>query len=218
MRRVIALIVLVSGLVSVCLAAPAHAALFLVFQTRSYTPPGYEDRHTGGIGAAGDVVRARTAGRGALGETESMPVFLAAGGIYPNVDSAAALGRADGVTRVGDLRADHAGTGHLEFRVPELRAGRYELIGFCPECAPYSAGQRLVRLAPFRIVGGTPITTPAPRSAPIGAVVAGVVTAVALLAAGIAWRRRRGGGHEMSRDEMSRDEMSRAAGGTRPLD
>lgn len=198
-RRLVVLSV--SLLAVVALSAPARAALFLVFETRSYTPPGYVVARTGGIGAAGDLVSARTGGRGAMGESEAMPVFLAAGGIFPNVDSPAALEAAKGVTRVGELRADDAGTGHLQFRVPEFPPGRHELIGFCPQCASLSAGQVIVPLAPFRVVGGAapiPATTPAPRSVPLGVIVAGAATGVALLAVAVAWNRRRRGAGAVS--------------------
>ena len=105
---VIAVVVLV-------LAPLAHAALFLVFETHSYQPKGYEIPRTGGIGSPGDVVRAQTGGRNAVGAGERMPAFLTSSTYPSEVDSVDDLVTMDGLTPIGELRADDSGNGYLSF-------------------------------------------------------------------------------------------------------
>ena len=147
--------VCVSLLLMILMAAPAQAALFLVFETKSYTPSGYEIARTGGVGAPGEVTFAPApAGKGAMSGIDAMPVFVTNGAAPSSVESIEDLQGVEGMTRVGDLRPDGQQTGHLEFKTPDLPPGDYQLVAYCPTCAPYSAGANVVALAPFRIVAG----------------------------------------------------------------
>ena len=135
------------------LAPAAHAALFLIFETKSYQPEEYVVPRTGGIGSPGDIVRAHTAGRGAVGAREVMPAFLTSGGYPPLVDSADELEAVDGMTPIGKLRADGKGTGRLTFETPDLPPGNYDIVLYCPDCPEFSSGGNVVAVAPFRIRG-----------------------------------------------------------------
>lgn len=140
----------------------AQAALFLVFETRSYQPKQYEIARTGGIGSPGDSVRARTGGRGAVGAGEVMPAFLTAGDYPSTIESADALAAIDGVTPIGQLRADDNGNGRLAFRTPNLPSGQYQIVVYCQSCAAFSAGSNVVAVAPFRVTQGS-LATPRSR-------------------------------------------------------
>lgn len=159
--------VFVIAVVVVVLAPAAHAALFLVFETNSYQPEGYEIPHTGGIGSPGDVVRAHTGGRGAVGAGQVMPALLASSAYPSKVDSDDELVGVDGLTPIGELRADDDGNGHLSFETPELPSGEYEIILYCRSCAAFSAGNNVIAVAPFRITGSqTGSQTSSDNSAP----------------------------------------------------
>jgi hypothetical protein len=175
-----------SVLLVTLLAAPAQAALFLVFQTDGYQPAGYEIAQTGGIGSPGDVVRAHTGGSGALGEIQVVPVFLAADDVPSRVSSSDDLKSLEGVIPIGDLRSDARGTGHLKFETPNMAAGDYMLVGYCTPCEPFSAGSNVIPLAPFRVTAGT--SSP---SAPAGVAVAGVIGVLVLLGGALMFLRSR---------------------------
>jgi hypothetical protein len=153
------IVVTVITLTTLLMGAPAHAALFLVFDTRSFTPQENVVEATGGIGAIGEVVRAHTPGRGAMGDSRRMPVFLVPSGIggrLPGrVSSPAELRDRPGTSDLGDLVAGPDGRGRLRFRVPRAEPGNYRLVAYCPLCAETSAGRNVAVLAPFRVVSTT---------------------------------------------------------------
>ena len=144
---------LVIAVVVVVLAPAAHAALFLVFETNSFQPKGYEIPRTGGIGSPGDAVRAHTGGRGAMATGQVMPAFLARGAHPSKVESADDLVGLENLTPIGELRTGAAGNGHLSFETPELPSGEYEIVLFCESCAPSMDGANVVAAAPFRVSG-----------------------------------------------------------------
>lgn len=150
MRRV-GIPALVVAIVVVVLAPAAHAALFLVFETNSFQPEGYVVPRTGGIGAPGDVVRARTGGRGAVATGQVMPAFLARGAYPSKVDSADDLVGKDGLTPIGELRTGANGNGYLSFETPDLAPGGYKIVLYCDSCAPFMDGENVVAAAPFRV-------------------------------------------------------------------
>ena len=151
-RRIVS-VALAAGATLILLAPAARAALFLIFETKSYQPEQYVVPHTGGIGSPGDVVRAHTAGRGAVGAGEVMPTFLSSDGYPSNVDSARELEAIESLTPIGKLRADAKGKGRLSFETPNLPPGDYEIVLYCPGCAQFSMGRNVVAVAPFRIPG-----------------------------------------------------------------
>ena len=121
--------VCVSLLLMILMAAPAQAALFLVFETKSYTPSGYEIARTGGVGAPGEVTFAPApAGKGAMSGIDAMPVFVTNGAAPSSVESIEDLQGVEGMTRVGDLRPDGQQTGHLEFKTPDLPPGEFSVL------------------------------------------------------------------------------------------
>jgi hypothetical protein len=140
--------------IGVC-AAPAGAALYLVFRTHSDREPGTNQDHTRGISAPGQTVLARTGEHEAMGREDSMPVFLVSVRDYADVskkvDSARVLERDDTLTDIGALRADRKRNGHLQFVVPDLPFGNYEIVAYCPSCARFSFGRNVQPLAAFVI-------------------------------------------------------------------
>lgn len=82
-----------------------------------------------------------------------MPAFLTSGGYPPVVDSANELEGVEGMTPIGELRADAKGKGRLSFETPDLPPGDYEIVLFCPACPEFSSGGNVVAVAPFRIPG-----------------------------------------------------------------
>lgn len=145
--------VFVIVVVVVVRAPTAHAALFLVFETKSYQPDQYKVPNTGGIGSPGDLVRARTGGRGTVDPGEVMPAFLASGDYPSTIESPNDLERIEGLTLIGELRTGANGNGRLTFETPELPSGEYEIILYCSSCAAFSEGHNVVPVAPFRITG-----------------------------------------------------------------
>lgn len=137
-------LVAISAMVAVALAGgPAGASLFVVLEPAS-GPPGTE-------------VTGRTGGEGALAGTSdvSLPVFLVAQGVasdipgrFDGTDALAADGR---LLPIGDLVGDPEGNGLLEFAVPELPPGRYELFAYCPSCERYSRGRNLSPVGEFQV-------------------------------------------------------------------
>jgi hypothetical protein len=120
------------------LAAPAQAALSLVFSKSSAAP--------------GDVVRVRTGGEGAFleparrGEFRRGPrVFLAPKAAARSIRST----RDRRLTLVGRLAVDRKGNGRLTFTVPKLRPGEYTTFVHCVPCARYSNGRTLLATGPF---------------------------------------------------------------------
>ena len=154
---------LLIAVVVVVLAPAAQAALFLVFETNSYRPAAYQIPRTGGIGSPGEVVRAQTGGRGAVGPGEVMPAFLASSSYPSKVGSAGELVGMDGLTPIGELRANDDGNGRLSFETPALASGEYEIVLYCRSCAATSNGDNVVSVAPFRITGSR---TESPTSFP----------------------------------------------------
>jgi hypothetical protein len=123
----------------------ASASLWLEVEPRKAPPLG--------------VVHARTIGSGAvLAATDSqLDVYLApvkAGQIDDLLS--------EDLTPIGQMVVDSNGDGTIDFQVPQLPAGKYEVILWCPPCAKYSAGRKLLVAGTFRV------TEPAavPRSGP----------------------------------------------------
>jgi hypothetical protein len=56
------------------------------------------------------------------------------------------------VLSLGRVVADAGGNGHLEFVVPNVGPGVYQIVVFCPKCAVFSAGRKVLPVASFRIV------------------------------------------------------------------
>jgi hypothetical protein len=128
----------VTVLAAVLLAAPAQAALFLVFSKSSAAP--------------GDVVRVRTGGEGALlepvrrGELRRGPrVFLAPKAAARSIRST----RDSRLKLIGRLIVDRKGNGRLTFTVPSLRPGEYTTFVHCVPCGRYSNGRTLLATGPF---------------------------------------------------------------------
>jgi hypothetical protein len=163
------------------LAAPAQAALFLVFDTTAFQPDNYSTPNTGGLGSPGKLVRAHTGGRGAVRPNQVMPAFLTSDGYPATVESSSELGEVNGLTPIGDLRSDKQGNGVLEFETPQLSPGDYEIVVYCQSCAAFSSGSNVVSVAPFRITGNADSTDGSRSLIPIGAVLVGFLVALIVL-------------------------------------
>jgi hypothetical protein len=129
-------VVTAAGLVLATAAwsAPAAAALYLTFTTTQ--------------AASGTLVVAQTGGTGALANlpaSAALDVFLA-----PAEEAETIMSVDDSrLVRIGRLRVDEQGNGHLRFVVPELPPGDYTTLTHCAPCARFSAGRQLVSTGPF---------------------------------------------------------------------
>jgi hypothetical protein len=144
-------------------ATPAQAALFLIFEGRGFTAAQSTVANTGGIGAPGERIVARTGGRNAMGNTESMRAFMMPTGdlreVPDQVRSLVSLRSTEALVPLGRIVADPRGNGHLEFRVPEEEPGRYRILVYCPDCAAYSAGRNVLPVAAFRVLAASRLAT-----------------------------------------------------------
>jgi hypothetical protein len=104
-------------------------------------------------GAAGDTVRVRTIGDGAMGAGspgDSLPLFVTGLSQQTFVET--------DLTRVGTLTVDASHNGVGSFVVPSVRSGRYQLVLRCDACAPTSAGRTLVPVGEFTVTASVPTT------------------------------------------------------------
>ena len=121
----------------------ARGALFLTFEPDS--------------GAPGTIVRARTGGEGALAGIAPVRMSLyfvgstVAGRVSRSVVSPDGLTGDDRLVAVGEMVSDEQGNGALDFPVPDLPPGRYEVRAYCGPCAPYSEGDNFLPVGEFQI-------------------------------------------------------------------
>jgi hypothetical protein len=111
------------------------------------------------------VVHARTIGSGAvLAATDSqLDVYLApvkAGQIDDPLS--------EDLTPIGQMVVDSNGDGTIDFQVPQLPAGKYQVILWCPPCAKYSAGRKLLAAGTFRVAEPAAVPGSGPALAPEG--------------------------------------------------
>jgi hypothetical protein len=109
------------------------------------------------------VVHARTIGSGAvLAATDSqLDAYLApvkAGEIDDPLS--------EDLTPIGQMVVDSNGDGSIDFQVPRLPAGKYDVILWCPPCAKYSAGRKLVAARIFRVTEPATVPSSGPAPAP----------------------------------------------------
>ena len=160
MRRTCLLIALIAVLLID--ARPADAALFLRFEPQQARP--------------GEIVVARTGGRGAAPDAagQELPVF------FVPADRSSVGPTSEWAVQVGLLVVDEFGDGFLEFQVPEIDAGNYDVhldCGVCtPDDFPYAGEFKVESVA-------------AGASLPVGWIMVGVGAALAALAAATARSR-----------------------------
>jgi hypothetical protein len=111
------------------------------------------------------------------------------------------------LVRIGELVVDADGNGRLSFIVPEVDAGDYVVMAFCPACAPTSAGRSMLPIADFRVTLSAPTTDIASGShAPLSnSVLLGIVVLAALFAVAVGHRRFDSEQHGRSRVEHDPD-------------
>lgn len=165
------------------LVSPAQASLFLVFKgDGSRMAPSNPANGEGGVGAPGQRIEARKGGQGAMGDIKTMPAFLTP---PTHVPSRRSLHSRMDVFSLGRIVANAEANGLLEFTVPEVKPGIYQIVVFCPECTSFSAGRSVLPVAPFRVVR-TPLlpATGSSHPAPVG--IALLVIALGALALALA--------------------------------
>jgi hypothetical protein len=109
------------------------------------------------------VVHARTIGSGAVlaARDSQLDVYLApvkAGQIDDPLS--------EDLTPIGQMVVDSNGNGTIDFQVPQLPAGKYEVMLWCPPCAQYSAGRKLLGAGTFRVTEPVAVPSSVPALAP----------------------------------------------------
>jgi hypothetical protein len=161
------------------LAGPAQGALFLTFEPASGPPGMIVKARTGGVGALAGVSLAR------------MPLYFVGSSVAADVPrsvaSADVLSGDDRLVAVGEVVSDAQGDGALDFPVPDLPPGHYEVRAYCPPCARYSLGDNLLPVGEFQI------TDPNHRyrvSVDLVSLIAGLVLLVVIVLAAFVGRHR----------------------------
>ncbi len=140
-RRVVVAGSLGSMVTILLVAAAASASLDLILSV--------------GSGSPGELVLARTGGRGAFATTNtSYPTYLVP--TEEHVDDP----RDPSALALGAMVVDGSGNGWLAFEVPRVSPGDYVVMVHCPPCAPTSAGRSMLVVAEFRVT--TPGSDPRP--------------------------------------------------------
>ena len=167
---------------TVLVAGPADGALFLTFAPASGPP--------------GTIVSARTGGQGALAAIAPvrMPLYFVgvsvADEVSRSVPSADDLSGDDRVVAIGEIVSDAEGNAALDFPVPDLPPGRYEVRAFCQPCAPFSVGDNFLPMGEFQV------TDPRHRysvSVDLISLVAGLALLGVIVLAAVVGRRRAAG-------------------------
>jgi hypothetical protein len=157
----------------------AQAALFVTFDPTSGPP--------------GAIVKARTGGEGALANVAlpRMPLYFVGASVAADVPRSVAgpdsLSGDDRLVAVGEIVSDAKGNGALDFPVPDLPPGHYEVRAYCPPCARYSLGDNLLPVGEFQI------TDPNHRyrvSVDLVSLIAGLVLLVVIVLAAFVGRHR----------------------------
>lgn len=125
--------------VAAALAAPAGAALWLLFSQTTATPGDEVAVHTAG-GAFTAWVRS-----GALRKAPPLRLFLVRAELADRINGIGDRRLID----LGRLTVDRRGVGSARFRVPNVRPGDYDVLLRCTLCAPRSAGRTLMPAGPF---------------------------------------------------------------------
>ncbi len=108
------------------------------------------------------AVNGRTIGSGALlaARNSQLDVYLApvkAGQIGDPLS--------EDLTPIGQMVVDYNGDGTIVFHVPQLPTGKYEVIVWCPPCAKYSAGRKLLPVGIFRVTEAATVPSSEPALA-----------------------------------------------------
>jgi hypothetical protein len=164
-------------------AGPAQGALFLTFDPTSGPPGTIVKTRTGGTGALAGIAPAR------------LPLYFVgssvAAAVPRSVPSADFLSGDDRLVAVGEVVSDAQGAGALDFPVPDLPPGRYEVRAYCPPCAPLSVGDNFLPVGEFQI------TDPNHRyrlSVDLVSLVSGLVLLAVIVLAAVVGRRRAAAG------------------------